>query len=197
MVESPAALLKKALWKRGSEKMIDYKLLQFAAPPFVGADWFVRALQLAGLGPGFVARAYEPFSEGGRIDTVRVSLVRHPLNWLWLVYDSVKDEGSARISSFHVNVNGKSFEEFVESYLDGQSGWITSMFSSYEADIVQRIEDQPDAFLELMEQFNVDGDLSGCLYLKPMLEVKPICNDDLRIGLRRSEHEIFERYDYC
>ena len=48
----------------GEEQMIDYVVFEFSAPPRTGTEWFIKAVQLAGLGPAFKRHAHAPFAKG-------------------------------------------------------------------------------------------------------------------------------------
>jgi len=175
--------------------MIDYKLFQYAAPPLCGVDWFVKAVQLCGFGPGFVARAYEGFREVG--DGPRVSTVRHPEAWLRLLYKAAKEKELVKIHEFEVDVRGiDSFESFYRCYLRERPGWISRLYNFYEAEIVLRMEDIPSSFIDLMDSMGVDRSLSE---MSRKLRIEPIpirVEGPLLRELKRTERDIFERYDY-
>ena len=65
--------------------MIDYRIFQVACPPLTGAKWLVQAAQLCGLGPGFTEHIYGLFPKE-HSGLLRVSLVRHPCDWLTACY---------------------------------------------------------------------------------------------------------------
>ena len=61
--------------------MIDYKLFQFAAPPRTGLPWFVKAMEMCGLGSELIDQAYIPHTSMNK-GLLKVGLVRHPCDWL-------------------------------------------------------------------------------------------------------------------
>jgi len=135
--------------------MIQYGLFTFACPPHTAADWFIRAAQSIGLGPGFRFHAYEQF-HGTDHDRLRVSLVRHPCSWLgecWLSLQ--KGEIESNHTGYFSMLPKETFQQFVQSYLAKDPGSISRLYNRYEANTYLRVEDLPWAFLELAESLGV------------------------------------------
>jgi hypothetical protein len=126
--------------------LIDYGRIKFAAPPFVGAEWFVRAMQLAGFGPGFSNKAYGLFKENGRsTEELRVTLVRNPLDWIEATYLNTRDCLTCK----------GNFQAHVRRFIDNP-GTVTNLYDQYQADLVLRIEDTPWCLVELLSSCGVN-----------------------------------------
>ena len=103
---------------------IDYTLFTFSCVPYSGEDWFTEAAQCAGLGYKSLHQAHPPFQARKTQDEIRVSLVRHPCDWLEQVY----------VAHQHGSLNGyagrfgllrtESFPLFIYHYLDMIPGTI-------------------------------------------------------------------------
>ncbi len=180
--------------------MIRYSCFQFATPPLTGGSWFVRAAQLAGLGLAWPIHAVEPFSESNDGTTLRVSLARHPLDWLEQCYDAMKHNGvkRPRLRRF-TELRLDSPGDFLRDYLDKLPGSISELYDEYRADTVLRIEDMPWALTELLEGLGIDPVLrdNATRMAVPTGEWK---NAEVDPGLRRSlmnaERKISDAYDY-
>jgi len=175
--------------------MLQYKLFDFACPKRTGGLWFWKASQLAGLGMGFT-RAYE-LEDAPRIQTMfprvnkdnklRLSLVRHPCNWL---------------ASYYVNTPQyrESFDTYVEGVLScGCSRSVKRLFATYKADIVLRLEDMPWAYIELLESLGVGAEYrDNVRQLKPqnVSTNLPKWNPELRKRVMKVEKEMCDEYEY-
>lgn len=176
--------------------MIDYELIQFACPPHVGAEWFIKTAQLAGFGPGFAHSAYEPFPPSRSSGTIlRVSLVRNPADWLVEYFDNWC------LATNHVGPLARlpkvDWEGFLCSYLQEHQGYIGRMYQGYESDTVLRIEDMPWALLELLRSLGIGEEYLN-LVRRRRAPACPVRQWDL--GLRKrvleAERETCNAYDY-
>ena len=148
--------------------MIEYRnRFQFAAPRHTGGEWFVKAVRLAGLGSAWADQIYEPFPEKHN-DLLRVSLVRHPVDWL-LNHWVVGVDGN-HVGEFASIPTDSSFREFLCQCLE-HPGAVGRLFQQYEADSVIRFEDLPLAFVELARMMGVDERLIGSSFFsRPPIE---------------------------
>lgn len=175
--------------------MIDYRIFQVACPPLTGAKWLVQAAQLCGLGPGFTEHIYGLFPKE-HSGLLRVSLVRHPCDWLTACYAHFQQGdswGSNHMQPFP-GLCRDSLEAFVWNYLQ-HPGCIGQLFDQYEADTCLRIEDMPWAFLEVLRSLDVPRVLIGRLTGKPRLTPSAF-SPELRGLILQAEENFAERYDY-
>jgi hypothetical protein len=128
--------------------MIDYGAFHFATARGTDSEWFMLAAGIAGLNS---SNGSDPFGMQPRAifgDPLRVSLVCHPcvwLRWSW----SWGDIRKVNSSLDELDRSG-TLDEFVWKYLSSSKGEIGRMMLSYDADSYIRVEDLPDAFVELM-----------------------------------------------
>ncbi len=179
--------------------MIPYGTWQFACPPGVGEEWFLRAAQLAGHGPGFAHQAHVRWDVDDP-DRYRVSLVCNPFAWLPRLFHCPPATNHAgRVSSLP---RGDTFQRFADAYLRMCPGELTRLALAYSADSVLRIEDCPDAAVELLRSLGSDGRLlEGPWFRLPAAEgwdrFRAAWGGDARmVEFRRAERELFDRYDY-
>lgn len=186
--------------------MIDYTLFCFSTPPMTGSTWFVKAAQLAGLGWHKPAEAVVPFHSRCQcplkcgVNKPRVSLVRHPCDWLALCYMQLKTDsrnysnGDSPIPFDSWPV--RTFSAFVRAYLEERPGYIGELYAQYDSDVCLRVEDLPLAFGELMDSVGVDPLFNLYLYLNVRKPNLPQWDRSLRYLVTREEGAIFERYEY-
>lgn len=189
--------------------MIDYKLFQFACPPRCGAGWFVKAAQLSGLGPGFIDKAYAPFPAKRSGDVLRVSMVRHPRDWLGSCWRTLGNNPYTGTNGHDIKHLGKivhleakgTFDEFVLDYLRRFPGEITRLFWQYAeiADSCLRWEDVPHAFLELIESAGVPESMRSTAAKLPKKtgsaqDVR--WSDYVRREVMDADRKVFEHFDY-
>lgn len=177
--------------------MIEYEVFQFAAPPGTGVAWFLKAMQIAGYGPGFRAVAHVSF--GGPSEPLRVSLVTNPFDWLYRAYLSFEEYSS--VVGMH-DVDRKSFSRFVGSFLSKRGFSLSDVFDRYKADIVLRLEDMPWALIELLEAVGTETRLLNQVNTLSGLKKYPVVSTDCRSErvwrqVREKEWDLFDRYDYC
>ncbi len=181
--------------------MIRYPIFDFAAPPRTGVSWFLAAAQLAGLGPGFRHGAHVPFSGSVRRG-FRVSLVRHPCDWLASCYAVRASRGpSSNGMAFANCLDLGSFDEFVRSYLRKRPGAVGRLYNEYEADARLRIEDVPWSFIELMESFGIIKEMREKCVKLGRRSATPDWNPRWDGGMRRAvlgaERETCDAHEYC
>ena len=135
--------------------MIDVGLFQFACTCNVGASWFCRALQMAGLGVHFRQHVYGPFPDN-TVSKLRVTMVRHPCSWLSLTYAMLHNNEAEcnHLGPFASSPLG-SLDEFVVHYLRHHGGAVGEVYGHYRAGCCQRTEDQPWALEELLRSLGV------------------------------------------
>ena len=193
--------------------MLQYELFDFACPERTGGLWFWKASQLAGLGIGFT-RAYEledapkiqtRFSRVNKDNKLRVSLVRHPCDWLASFYASFPKRpkkgvcliGPCPIAGFDVHV--EKILDYLENPRSCIGFSIKGMFNAYKADVVVRLEDMPWAYIELLESLGVGEEYrDNVRQLKPqnVSTNLPKWNPELRKRVMKAEKEMCDEYEY-
>ena len=179
--------------------MIDYGIFLYAAPPRTGSVWFTQAMKQLGFEGRMVGSRHEPF---GDVDQTKplVTMVRHPARWLASYFSGVKGELTGlplvdRFSSICVDV---SFMKFANRYIEQMPGAVGQLFSSYQASIVQRLEDQPWALSQLLMQLDVPR--NKCKQIEHLPVSMPssgiFYSTDLRRRVLQAESELADRYDY-
>lgn len=176
--------------------MIHYGLFDFAAPPMTGADWFLQAAQMCGLGPGFQHHAFEHF-RGDDHKNLRVSLVRNPCDWLTMCFLEMR-RGSVECNHMgpFASFRRESLWSFAFDYLNKDPGAVGRLFKRYHADTCLRVEDMPWAFTELMESLCVPRQLYNKVsgLKRPVVPVN--IDPELRAQICRAEEETMDAYDY-
>jgi len=176
--------------------MIDYGKFQFACAPRVGVSWFVKACQLAGLGPAFV-RTHRPTPHNGKH---RVSLVRHPVGWLESIYAARRvGWGSDFLGKLsHLDTLQQPLEGFIWQYLE-MPGEVGKLMLAYEADVILRIEDVPEAFLSLLSPMGIGEEFFrgirnlGRTHVNPL---HPQVGMAQRKRIMESEKELCDGFNY-
>lgn len=175
--------------------MIDYGLFKFACPVYTGGRWFVRACGLAGLGE----QVGKPFAEReGFAEPWRVTLVRHPCDWLAIFYAEIIGLGSSanKILPWGALPRG-SFSKFVGSCLGSWPGEVGELYNRYRAETVLRIEDCPHALVEFLESVGVPKAMRDRVKsFKPKLPWMPNWPKRLRQAMLEVEREACEAYEY-
>ena len=182
--------------------MIDYGLFRFASPPRTGTTWFRKACLACGLGDPGRTGVHEPH-EDEPTSILRVSLVRHPADWLRSYWSSIHPGviGVSAVDSFrHLGREG-GFDRFVRECLQFAPGQVGLMVERYNADTVLRLEDMPWALIELLESLGVPESKSRrCLSLGPQNTsssgLLPAWSAVLRRRVMAAEEELAERFDY-
>lgn len=184
------------------------KMFEFAAPPRTGVSWFVRACREAGLemfpDEHSISASFLSWKEQAAKDILRVSLIRHPCDWLRSVFDSfdvLRENVGLKRFRYHEFADSPygSFDEFVVQYLETKSGLIGQIFDSYQANTRMRLEDMPWALVELLESFGVkQKSLDRVANLPPQAGVlsRSEWRSDLRQQVMESEIEFCQNLDY-
>jgi len=177
--------------------MLNYLHFRFAAPPGVGSTWFILSMWEAGVKAyGYPGDAYIPFGDSIQWDTLKVSLVRHPLDWLAHQYLERRQGSCPPVEPFD-DFRVSHFDNFVEDYLEQSPGGVGDLYARYNADTVMRIEDMPGAFYEFMTSLGLTTNLRRHGLRAPrLLGPLPEWNPRLREKVARAEAETLERYDY-
>lgn len=186
---------------------VDFELFEFASPPRTGVSWMLEACKLAGLGVRKKEEAITPWSSsndraGGKF---RISVVRHPCDWLVSVYSSFVDKEYLHSKGVHVlwmmfaGFRKGHFDEFVQDYLRQCPGGISRYFNRYQCDSRLKIEDLPWALIEMLESFDVPKSLRSrviVLEKKNQSRRKSIWTPHLRSQVMDAEREFCEELDY-
>jgi len=188
----------------GEEAMINYDgKFEFASAPKTGVSWFLRAAQLAVLGPGFYQHATVPFPDG-KSDLLRVSLVRHPVEWLIAAYNcEPRCNGIGPFLRRDGAYGQEVFEEYLRRYLRERPGSVGEMMLRYKADSYMRTEDMPDAFVELARSVGMPKELlSNRLFrVRPTVSQRhsmlvEAMDRNVRRRIIEAESEFCIRFDY-
>ena len=190
-------------------------MFEFAAPPRTGVHWFVQACREAGLlllpDEGSVTASFCLWSEQSKDDKseLRVTLVRHPCDWLRSVFDAFwaglqfDNVGLKCLwSQQFVNLPKNDFDSFTTSYLETMPGEIGRIFDSCKADTRLRLEDMPWALVELLESLGVEQKaLDRVIALppqakSPFLYARSKWRPELRRRLLESEADFCQKLDY-
>lgn len=161
-----------------AETMIMYDGFAFSSAPKTGVAWFLKAAQLAGLGPGFRDKALSGFSGTPRT-MLKVSLMRHPYEWLKAFHCS-RGFGNhlGPLDCLSSVKNGYSFDSWVEYYLNHLPGKISELILSYDADSYIRRDDLPGAFVELAKSIGVELGMMA----HPFFHARPPADYDRLLG---------------
>ena len=156
----------------------------------------IRACASVGFGQASLANAHVPFRGNQNTSKLRVSLVRHPCDWLEHCYLLLK---SGAIDKKLVWGFGDSplysFEVFVEDYLHRIPSEVGLIYQRYRADSVIRIEDMPLAFYELLDALGLPRS-SMCSVPSIRKPERQIWNSRLRRKACQTEKDVLECYDY-
>jgi hypothetical protein len=178
--------------------MIRYKDFDFAAPILTNVDWFMSSMQIAGLScEGSKTSALKPFSMDVK-KILRVSLVRHPYDWLLDYYRMLKGTHywTATIPAIEkfISYRKDSFKIFIDEYVEKSPGVLSNFFSLYAADTCLRMEDFPWAIYELLESLGKYGNKS---YFPQKIGNSGLLYEaDILHKIVESEKEFCEHYDY-
>ena len=125
--------------------MIDYGDFQFAALPETEVVWFLWAMEAAGYYHHPSKDAYEPFQLNRIKPILRVSLITHPYQFLYNLYEKSTKTHTDNFCKELITtaVDSDEFSEFLERYLIWHPGEVTRLFYLYDADTFLRQEDFP------------------------------------------------------
>lgn len=178
--------------------MISYPQFDFASPPRTGTAWFVDACFRSGLGERSRGSVHIPHEKQRK--TFCVTQVRHPCSWLASYWTTIfpGHVGVDCVDAFRF-LRGGTFDQFVTSYLKKIPGGIGRMFAQYDADNYLRLEDQPGAFLELMESVGIRVRWKTIMpygIMNKTLKVKPRWHGAMWQAVMKSEQEMVEKFGY-
>jgi len=157
---------------------------------------------MAGLGRGFKSNVHTPFTENDQ-ESFKVSLVRHPYNWLVSYYVAIYPGvvGIDPIDQLRES-HGKelpTYQDFLTNYLMHHRGTVGRIFGAYQADSYIRIEDTPWAVVELFESLGVPklgrNRCKGIPIKNSSKQHHPIIGK-LRQQVLLAEEEMVERFEY-
>ena len=178
--------------------MTHYPLFDFATPPRTGSVWFLQACAIAGLGERSHGSVHQPHTSDGV--AYRVTMVRHPCHWLQAYYTTIHRcyLDVPCVDIFH-KLPADGFDNFVRGYLRTCPGAVGRMFDAYGADTLLRLEDQPRAFIELLDmcgyKFNPNA-LKSLDAANRARKRKPLWTPSLYEAVWVAEKSFAERFDY-
>lgn len=178
---------------------INYGKFIFAAAPRTGTTWWLKSAAIAGLGNGSKSHVHQPAFDR-HSNTLSVTLVRHPCDWLASYYVAIHRgcSGVLAVDKF-MPLSDKSFDCFVEDYLTIMPGYVGRLIDSYRADTVFKIEDMPWAFVEFAESLGVSiekrKEVASLTKMNASKEL-PVWDKGLRRAVKQVESDLCERYEY-
>ncbi len=182
--------------------MINYKRIQFASAPRTGSTYFMKAAAIAGLGEGFKAHVHKPFPEEPNAAVLRISMVRHPVDWLISYYTAIFP-GSTGIEEVDalLTLPGQDFDEFAYHYLERMPGHVNEVFDRYRSNTNLRIEDAPWNVIEMFESITklTEDQTQRIVGLgkQNISKTLPFVGRKNRLLLGLAEKKTMEKYDYC
>lgn len=193
--------------RKGKADMpVDFGSFEFACPPEMGEAWIVKACKLAGLG-GEIGKqdVHQPFDKG-QGKTLRVSMVRHPCDWLSDVYASFRRGNCSgngqldRLWKLFLGMENEMFDCFVEDYLNLMPGEVNDVFGRYKCDTRMKSEDMPWALVELLDSCGVsEEECNKIKTLWPTIEqmnVERKWQPDVFQAVLEAEDELCLDFDY-
>lgn len=174
--------------------MIDYGRFQFAAPLGTRTGWIMNTCKYAGLKilPSSPGNVFEPF-ESTYSEKFRLSVVRHPCDWLAVLYQEAWPAASSNPSGKISNLVTRTFDEFIRHYLAMMPDGVTKMFAAYGADVCLRFEDFPWCFHQFLESIGIQVTKTET---RLNLTSTPVWNSDLYREVKRANQDFCERYEY-
>lgn len=193
--------------------MIDFKDFQFACPPRTGTLWALKAMATVDFSKyhfihsrkntdNLVRETHVPFPKTNNQNKIKVSLVRHPCDWLTSYYlNWNKMELGTCFASLEFNpLFRTSFIDFVQDYLYRAKGAVGRLYNKYQADTCLRIEDCPWAMLEFLSCYKeLSNDVANEIVKLPKQNISPTTvewDPKLHKRVMEVEKELTERYDY-
>lgn len=137
--------------------MIDFQLFNYAGPPRTGTTWMAHAMHASLRIVTYKTQVHVPWTVSQEVGELRVTTVRHPLNWLASYYREIHPGsiGVPVVDQFHKELSTDSFSQFVRDYLDKTPGQVGRVFDAYSADICLRVEDFPFNVIELLRSLGI------------------------------------------
>ena len=172
---------------------------EFASAPRTGTAWFVQAAALAGLGERTRGNVHLPHEDGR--ETLTVSVVRHPCDWLASYYTALKvgHVGVPCVDVFR-QLQACSFDAFIEEYLETLPGEVGRMMLSYNASTYLRLEDMPLALFDLLAFANVSRSkrLTACSHARAnrCLDPLPTWKSELWDAVVDAEFSYVEKFEF-
>ncbi len=184
--------------------MIDYDTFQFACLPETGGTWFYQTLKSVGVPIKKVefGGIYSNFPKDRNGTLLRVSMVRHPCDWLSACYQLLNNVQQTEhhpecLFSFMLWTGGikeATLNDFIIAYLQHMPGHVSKLMLGYQADSYIPIEEMPWAMVEFLEMMG---------YRRPntfppttTLQLIPTMDDDLRRQVVNAEREMCDAFDY-
>lgn len=180
--------------------MIDYYHFDYASPPRTATTWFMNAAFQVGLIRGYHPDVHIPW-QCERGYQLRITTVRHPCAWLASYFAAIYPGhvGVPCVDQF-AKLPAFDFDNFVRGYLYHMPGAVWQMFQAYEADSYIRIEDLPDAAIELFRACGLSRSAcQQCRNLPPQNRngrVLPRWSLVLFDRVCEAEQEMIEYFDY-
>lgn len=182
--------------------MIHYKKFSFASPPRTGSTWFLKACVEIGIGNDSHSKAKLHVPPPVGDTSYRVSIVRHPYDWLESYYYALEG-GTIQVECVDVFVpyvrQAHTFRQFVSLYLRHLPGEVGKMFDFYRPNNVFRVEDLPWAAIEFFQSIGVPEKRTNRLRDLPVANARKIAQAKdrrLRTLILDAEESYCDRYDY-
>ncbi len=173
--------------------MIDYGPFQFAAAPRTGASRFFDACFESGLKDDR-GDIHSPFDSTHA--KLKVSLTRHPCEWLLAAY-----RARGRLSILLPKGFGgfcelcdTSEEEFIRDYLETEPGLVGRLILSYKAESYLKYDTLSSGFLDLMRAIGHPFNLVRMP--RPPVRATWTLSRDLFQQVLGAEREMAEHFDY-
>jgi len=181
--------------------MIFYERFRFATPPRTGSVWFVEAVVAIGMaGPVYhTAVVHEPFPPVPYDPTKlpRVTLVRHPCDWLASLWGSIYPqrvcEPMNELCSLADGGAFETFDDFIRAMLDWRPGAVGEIFSWFAAEFYLRTDYIRQDLYELCQSLGISvrGKFPPPRNLR---SVQVQWDSDLWAQVVKSEREWIERH---
>lgn len=180
--------------------MIFYPRFRFATPPRTGSVWFVEAAAAIGIGgpAHHTAVVHVPFPPlpPDPIRLPRVSLVRHPCDWLGSLFGSIYPqrvcEPMNELCDLSIGI-GDSFNDFIRAVLT-RPGIVGEIFSHFQAEYTLRTDRIQEDVAKLCQHLEIP--INPGRFPPPVNQrsVDHPWNRDLWECVVRSEREFIERH---
>lgn len=173
-----------------------------AAPCCVGGGWLLSFLHQT-LGDYQDLDVHLDFDSKIDIDTISVSIVRHPVAWLQSFFHRpIYYRQNEKLCELSRSIRICSSFSDALHWVSTQNGIIGRGFDTYSADCVLRYEDLPWAAVEFVDM--VGGDVEQAKQIAKAFDAKPpwdvapfnTSSDVLFQKVMKSEGAFCERYQY-
>ena len=182
--------------------MIDYGPFRFAAAPRTGSTWFLNAMNTVGFQGGSKATVHIPHKDE-KCPTLRVSLVRHPCDWLRSYFTAIYP-GNCGIPEVDtlLSIKADDFDTFINGYLWQHEGQVGRIFKAYHADSYIRTQDILYGTIDLL--ISVGVPLNKWDFLSPApvnasvgpKHLLPRWKPHLRQLVCKKEEELMENFNF-